>query len=165
MKRFRKICACVHVAFVRLMYGWIVFAAVNGAIPAYAQYGCEGAAVCGNEPLPEGHQLYLRNDCEYPIRIAIRYQDWPSKKWVTGGWWHFDANESAYVAHDGARVISVSRVHYYFAQITDDDVDYTWRGGGENVKTLGDLELPMLKESLETDSDDDYVLRLACDVD
>ena len=46
----------------------------------------------------------------------------------------------------------MSDYHYYFAQVTADGVDLTWRGGGtRHVKTLGDLKLPMKEARLKTD--------------
>ena len=64
-----SVCAGVLVPGVMIIGAWISDVGI-----AYAQQN-------------EGHRLYLKNQCRYPIRIAVRYRDWPSGEWMTGGWW------------------------------------------------------------------------------
>lgn len=106
-------------------------------------------------------QLYFRNKCKFPVRLALRYLQ-PSDEWITDGWWSVDANKSAYLLSDNnKRIRSNNSIFYYFAEITTDPhKNYTWSGDEE--REFRGRALPMRKTTLSTDSDGDYELSITC---
>ena len=66
----------------------------------------------------EADEIYVENECFFPVDIAIRYLDEDENRWKTEYWWHFDAYEEAYLADDGKRLQTENDVVYYYAVST-----------------------------------------------
>lgn len=105
-------------------------------------------------------QVYFKNKCKFPIRLALRYRK-PSDEWVTGGWWNFEGNEKAVLSRNQIRIRSDNSIFYYYAEITQEPhTNYRWSGDEE--KKLRRRKLPMRQVKLSPDSDGDYVLSISC---
>jgi hypothetical protein len=76
-------------------------------------------------PTSSGFAFLFHNECNRPVRLAIHYQDL-SGQWLTDGWWQFGAGGSGYLETNGSRLKSNSAVWYYYAETTDDNLE--WAG-------------------------------------
>jgi hypothetical protein len=104
-------------------------------------------------------QLYVKNNCSQPIRLALRYRN-PADNWETIGWWSFEADEGSYLASNGERIRSNNSVFYYYAEVTTSGADYSW--SGDESREFSGRTLPMRKTELSPDSDGNYTLSLSC---
>jgi uncharacterized membrane protein len=84
-------------------------------------------------------QFKLTNNCDLPVRLAIRYRDLKSN-WVTDGWYQVGSRKITFlVDKDDFRLESRNRTWYYYAEST---------GGGRRVIWAGDHELNFSGQTL-----------------
>ena len=73
-----------------------------------------------------GNYFKFANNCNLPVRLAIRYKNMEDR-WVSRGWWSFDPGESAFLTSNGNRLTSRNSIWYYYAEITDNS-GRSWSG-------------------------------------
>ncbi|GAA5219297.1 trypsin-like serine protease [Corallincola platygyrae] len=66
------------------------------------------------------HKIHLSNQCTFPIYAAINYRNL-NGEWITSGWRHLDAGESAYVAS------TKDKSYYVYAKATHNTA-INWKG-------------------------------------
>ena len=80
--------------------------------------------------------IYVKNQCFIPIRIAIRYLDENTETWTTAQWWSLSPSEGAFLASQGSRLQSKSNVIYYYAAANEYGV--SWRDDQRKFVVDGD---------------------------
>ncbi|MBD1847240.1 DUF1036 domain-containing protein [Cyanobacteria bacterium FACHB-63] len=107
-----------------------------------------------------GAGIYFHNRCRYPVQLAVRYQT-ISGDWMTGGWWSFSGDESAFLAEDGENFRTNNPIAYYYAEIVRGRHEgVNWKG--DNYRTFRGRSLPMRKVTLSEDGNR-YSFSIHCD--
>jgi len=65
-----------------------------------------------------GQDIYIRNECSHPIRMALHFLSSDTGSWETGVW-RFDAGEGYFLRNDKTRIRTNNKVIYLFAKSTD----------------------------------------------
>ena len=109
---------------------------------------------------PDSRQILFRNECRFPIQLALRYQP-QTNEWVTNGWWSIDGGRNTYLASNDQRIKLSNSLIYYYAEISQEPhKNYTW--SGDQVNELNGRTLRMRQRELTPDSRGDYVLSIDC---
>ena len=105
----------------------------------------------------EAFRLYVSNECNRGLRLAVKYRD-ISNSWQVIGWWNFEPKTSRYLAFEtGEFALTTSSILFYYAESIDGTL--FWGDEGNEVAFEG-RKLPMAQ--LEDKSGDtEWTLR--CD--
>lgn len=101
--------------------------------------GC-GSGIVSRLAESVGNSIAVRNRCNRPIRVAVRYQR-SDGKWMAKGWWTFSPGEFANLESSGQRLRTFHDQVYYFAETTDGRSRVVW--SGDHVETVGGRVVPM----------------------
>jgi len=93
------------------------------------------------------HPIFIKNNCDKPIKLSIRYKTM-SGKWITEGWWYFEPHEQNFLQSNKEQIQTNDRILYFYAE-TIDGVN-KW-SGNENVELDGE-SLPMKKSNFRLGS-------------
>ena len=90
----------------------------------------------------------FKNNCRYPVRLAIHYRK-TNGEWTTEGWWNIAPFKETYLASKGTRLTTNNSIWYYYAETTDGSRQY-WKGDypisfGTFFGTSFERKLPMRK--------------------
>jgi Protein of unknown function (DUF1036) len=107
-----------------------------------------------------GSSVYARNNCRYPIQIALHYRKL-SGNWMTEGWWNIDGNTGSYLSDGNGRIGSNNDIMYAYAKTQAGHRGYVWEG--DKYFTLKSQSLPMKQRTLSHDKDGDYIVSFDCD--
>jgi len=72
-------------------------------------------------------KIYINNQCNHKIYIALHYKDPNSSDWETAYWWNFNAGERSSLDHKGETVKTSAKYVYYYAYANG--ARYVWEGG------------------------------------
>jgi len=105
---------------------------------------------------PASASFKVRNECDHPIQVAIRYADMAGT-WRTAGWWPLGVKGESVLADGQSVPITTGSANwYYYAESTDGSA-IVW--AGEHKVVLDGRELPM---TLLTDKEGDSEWALQC---
>ena len=101
-----------------------------------------------------GYSFRFTNNCNSPVRLAIRFVD-AKNEWRTEAWWNFSPNQTSYLI-DGKnkRYRSKSDTWYYFAET----LDGTWHWAGNLNTTLPDGRQVAMIELKDTEGDNEWAI-------
>lgn len=105
-----------------------------------------------------GSNVYFKNDCYKPVRLALSYKN-TNGIWEYKYWWNFDPWKHSYLASNAVRLRSNNSYFYYYAEATDGS-GYKWTG--EKRLNFNGATLPTRERKLTRDSDGDWVIRITC---
>eukprot|EP00921_Rhytidocystis_pertsovi_P018580 GHVQ01029418.1.p1 GENE.GHVQ01029418.1~~GHVQ01029418.1.p1 ORF type:complete len:141 (+),score=14.52 GHVQ01029418.1:310-732(+) len=99
------------------------------------------------------YNFKLTNSCSSPVQVAIHYRN-QHKVWSSMGWWHYEADESAFLSAGGNRLESTNSIWYWYAEATDNSGE-RWTGP-HDIEVNGKV-YPMRK-SRDTEGHNDWTL-------
>lgn len=103
---------------------------------------------------PTIRQIYFKNDCHRPVKLAIRYQQ-SNDQWVTKYWYSIRGYGHTYLRSNSVRLATDNATFYYYAKVADGGT-YYWAGSYMRNN------LPMRMDQFSIDRDGDFTYRIHC---
>ena len=94
------------------------------------------------------HPIFIKNNCDRPIKLAIRYKTMLGN-WTNEGWWNFEPHEQNFLLLNKEQVQTDSRIFYFYAETMDGI--YKW-SGNETLKLKNGESLRMKKSNFKIGS-------------
>jgi len=123
--------------------GWELLKGLAGAI---------GEEVSKTRPSNAGFRFRFHNQCNRPVRLAIRFKD-TRELWHTKGWWEFPPGENRVLSDAGnVSLTTSSSVWYYYAESADGS-GLVWSG---DHRVRYDDRLIAMKELKDDEGDSEW---------